>query len=286
MSRRAPEVFVLFLLLCVVWLLVGGAAGQTQPPRQLRVCADPNNLPFSNQHLEGFENKLADLIARELNASVQYIWRAQRRGFFRQTLHASVCDLVLGVPSGFARVLTTSPYYRSTYVFVYRKGQGLDIRSFDDPILRLVKIGVHMIGDDFANTPPAHALSHRDIISNVVGYSLYGDYTQANPPARIIAAVTAGEIDVAIVWGPFAGYFAPRQPVALAVVPVSPPVDRAFLPMVFDMALGVRKGEEAFRAELEEVLVRKRPEIDAILDAYGVPRVEGMRQSPAALQGR
>jgi quinoprotein dehydrogenase-associated probable ABC transporter substrate-binding protein len=279
-------IYVLFLLLCVVWLRVDSVESQGQSPRQLRVCADPNNLPFSNQQREGFENKIAGLIARELNATVQYTWWAQRRGFFRQTLNASLCDLVLGVPSGFERVLATRPYYRSTYVFVYRKGWGLDIRSFDDPLLRLVKIGVHMIGDDFANTPPAHALSHRNIISNVVGYSLYGDYTQANPPARIIDAVAAGEIDVAVVWGPFAGYFAPRQPVALAVVPVAPQVDRAFLPLVFDISFGVRKSEEAFRAELEEVLARKRPEIEAILDAYGVPRVEVVQQSPAALQGR
>jgi ABC-type amino acid transport substrate-binding protein len=170
-------------------------------------------------------------------------------------------------------VLTTSPYYRSSYVFVYRQDKQLPIRSLDDPILRHIRIGVQLIGDDYANTPPAHALANRHIIQYVVGYTVYGDYTQANPPARIIEAVATGKVDVAIVWGPLAGYFARRQPVPLDVVPVSPQLDPPSLPFVFDSSMGVRKGDEAFREELEEVLERRRPAIEAILDEYGVPRV-------------
>lgn len=248
----------------------------TASPRQthvLRVCADPNNLPFSNQKGEGFENKIAELIAREMDARVEYTWWAQRRGFFRNTLKGGMCDLVTGVPSGFEMAQTTAPYYRSTYVFVYRKDRGLDVRSFDDPVLRQLKIGVQMVGDDFNNTPPAHALTRRHIIENVRGYTLYGDYSKPNPPADIIAAVARGDVDVAVVWGPLAGYFAPRQRVALAVVPVSPQVDQPFLPFVFDIAMGVRRGDNSFRDEIEEVLERKRPEIERILDDYGVPRV-------------
>jgi mxaJ protein len=247
----------------------------------LRVCADPNNLPFSNDRLEGFENKIAELIAREMNLKVEYSWWAQRRGFFRNTLKAGTCDLVVGVPSSFELALTTSPYYRSSYVFVYRKDRHLNIRSFDDPVLRRIKIGVQMIGDDFANTPPAHALSNRHIIGNVRGYTLYGDYAEANPPARIIEAVARGEVDVAVVWGPLAGYFAGRQKAPLEVVPVSPEIDLPFLPFVYDISMGVRRGDDAFREELEAILARRRSEIEAVLDQYGVPRV-GRVESRAA----
>src|ERR687885_120401 len=148
------------------------------------------------------------------------------------------------------------------------------VRSLDDPALRTVKIGVQLIGNDGANSPPAHALARRRITDNVVGYSVYGDYAQPHPTARIIEAVAAGAVDVAVVWGPIAGYFARSQPVPLAVVPVTPSRDSPALPFVFDMALGVRRGEEAFRAELDAILHQRRPEINRILDAYGVPRVE------------
>jgi mxaJ protein len=261
---------------------------QTASPRQthvLRVCADPNNLPFSNERGEGFENKIAELIAADMGARVEYTWWAQRRGFFRSTLKAGMCDLVTGVPAGFELAQTTSPYYRSTYVFVYRKASGLDVRSFDDPVLRRVKIGVQMIGDDFSNAPPAHALTNRHIIGNVRGYTLYGDYSKPNPPADIIAAVARGEVDVAVVWGPLAGYFAPRQKAALAVVPVSPQVDVPFLPFVYDIAMGVRRGDNAFRDEIEEVLERRRDDIARILDSYGVPRVGAGNNTDGANAG-
>jgi quinoprotein dehydrogenase-associated probable ABC transporter substrate-binding protein len=253
---------------------------QTQPAQQqaserraLRVCADPNNLPFSNQKSEGFENKIAELIAREMKLPVEYTWWAQRRGFIRNTLKAGTCDVVIGVPSSYELALTTAPYYRSTYAFVYRKDRGLNVRSFDDAILRNVRVGVQMIGDDFANTPPAHALTNRHIIENVKGYSVYGDYSQANPPARIIEAVAKGDVDVAIVWGPLAGYFATRQRVPLEVVPVSPEIDLPHLPFVYDISIGVRRGESAFKDQLDEIINRKRPEIESILDEYGVLRV-------------
>jgi quinoprotein dehydrogenase-associated probable ABC transporter substrate-binding protein len=247
--------------------------GRAKPARRLRVCADPNNLPFSNRRLEGFENRIAELIAREMNATVEYVWWPQRRGFVRNTLKAARCEVIMGVPSSFELALTTAPYYRSTYVFVYRKDKGLEVRTFDDPVLRRARIGVQMIGDDFANTPPAHALSNRRIIRNVAGYTVYGDYAQENPPARIIEAVAKGEIDLAIVWGPLAGYFAKRQPVPLEVVPVSPQIDPPFLPFVYDISMGVRRGEDGLKEELERIIGRRRAEIDRTLDEYGVPRV-------------
>ncbi|MBA3894914.1 MAG: quinoprotein dehydrogenase-associated putative ABC transporter substrate-binding protein [Gemmatimonadales bacterium] len=242
-----------------------------QATRELRVCADPNNLPFSNERREGFENRIAELLAAELHAKLSYTWAPQWRGFIRKTLGSGECDVVMGVPSDFELAQPTDAYYRSTYVFVSRR-DGPSIHSLDDPALRRVRVGVHLIGDDYTNTPPAHALANRGIVDNVAGYPIYGDYSKANPPARIIEAVASGEIDVAMVWGPFAGYFAPRQSVPLRIVPVSPEVDPPALPFTFAISLGVRKGDDRLRGELDEVLRRRRIEIRKILDRYGVPQ--------------
>jgi mxaJ protein len=241
--------------------------------RELRVCADPNNLPFSNSRQEGFENKLADLIAKDLKAKVRYTWWAQRRGFIRNTLNAGKCDVVMGVPSSFELALATNSYYRSTYVFVTRQDRNLNVRSFDDPRLRTLRVGVHLVGDDGANTPPVHALSSRGVVGNVKGYMLAGDYSKPNPPARLIEAVSKGDVDIAIAWGPLAGYFAKTQSPRLILVPVSPAIDVPFLPEVYDISLAVRRSDKKLRAELDSVLEREREAISAILDQYGVPRV-------------
>jgi mxaJ protein len=239
--------------------------------RELRVCADPNNLPFSNDRLEGFENKIAALIAGDLDADVSYTWWAQRRGFIRNTLKANDCDLVAGTALGPPMVSPTKPYYRSTYVFVMRP-DAPEISSLDDPALRSLKVGVHLIGDDGFNVPPAHALAQRGIVSNVRGYSLYGDYREDNPPARLIEAVASGAIDVAIAWGPLGGYFAALQSPPLRVRPVHPAMDGP-LPMTFAIAMGVRRDDPSFKQEIEAVLQRRRVDIDSVLDAFHVPRV-------------
>jgi mxaJ protein len=246
-----------------------------RPLDTLRVCADPNNLPFSNRRGDGFENRIAEMLAREMNVRLEYTWWAQRRGFFRNTLKAGLCDVVIGVPAGFEMALTTAPYYRSTYVFVYRRDRGLKISSFDDDALRNLKIGVQMIGDDFSNTPPAHALTNRGIVGNVRGYMVYGDYSKENPATPIIDAVESGQIDVAVVWGPLAGYFARNQHVPLEIVPVKPEIDQPFLPFVYDISVGVRRGDQEFRDRIEQILQRKRPEIRNLLKEYGVPEVQG-----------
>jgi mxaJ protein len=247
--------------------------------RELRVCADPNNLPFSNERLEGFENRIVAIVADELRATPTYTWWAQRRGFVRSTLNAGLCDLVPGTARGVDMLRTTAPYYGSTYVFVTR-ADGPAVASLDDPLLRELRIGVQLIGDDGANTPPGHALARRDIVRNVRGYSLYGDYREPNPPARIVDAVARGEIDVALVWGPLAGYFAPRQPVALRIAPVQPQDDGARLPMRFEVSMGVRKQDRELAAEIDAALQRRRPEIDAVLESYRVPRVPLSEKEP------
>jgi mxaJ protein len=256
---------------------LGAAACAVAPAqaevRELRVCADPNNLPFSNSRLEGFENKLADLVARDLKAKVTYTWWAQRRGFIRNTLNTRDCDVVMGVPSSFELALTTNPYYRSSYVFVTRADRNIDVRSFDDPLLKTLRIGVHLAGDDGANTPPVHALSSRQIVGNLRGYMLAGDYRRENPPARLIEAVESGEVDIAVAWGPLAGYFAKHSRVPLKLVPVSPAIDLPFLPQVYDISLAVRRDDKKLKAELDTVLHRERHRITALLGEYGVPLV-------------
>ncbi|HYG28777.1 MAG TPA: quinoprotein dehydrogenase-associated putative ABC transporter substrate-binding protein [Allosphingosinicella sp.] len=241
--------------------------------RELRVCADPNNLPFSNRAGEGLENKLVDLVARDLGARVSYTWWAQRRGNVRETLNEGLCDVIPGVASELEMLATTRPYYRSSYVAVTRADRQLDIRSFDDPRLRDLRIGVQMVGDDFSNTPPAHALARRGIVRNVRGYMIYGDYSRPNPQASIVAAVAAGDVDVAFVWGPVAAYFSRSQPVPLTVSPVyASSAER--MPMNFAVSMGTRRRDRELRDELDGILSRRAGEIGALLEQYRVPRAD------------
>lgn len=251
--------------------LCSGVLAAAPTDRELRVCADPDNLPFSNRAGEGFENRIAEVVAADLGASVRYTWHPQRKGFVRQTLKAGVCDLVVGVPAGYGPMLTTSPYYRSSYVFVYAKNGNLSLRTFDDAPLQKLRIGLHAFGDDGANSPAAHALAQRGIAGNVVGFTILD--TNDSPSGRIIEAVARGEIDVAIVWGPFAGYFARQQGVPLAVVPVDSNGSSAQMPFAYDISMGMRHGDVSFKDEIESVLVRRRAEIAKVLDDFRVPRV-------------
>ena len=188
--------------------------------RVLRVCADPNNLPFSNQAEQGFENRVAEVLARRLGATLEYTWWSERKGFIKNSLDAYRCDVVIGVPADLESVLTTKPYYRSTYVFASRKDRDLKLSSLSDPRLANWRIGMHIVGDDYA--PPAQALARRGLSANLVGYSLFGPYGEPDPPSKLVTAVARGDIDVAIIWGPFAGYFAKQESVALDITPVSP----------------------------------------------------------------
>jgi mxaJ protein len=239
----------LSLLLCATACF---GAGQ----RVLRVCADPNNMPFSNERAEGFENRLAELVARELGARVEYTWYAPGRGYLRNSLNAELCDVVMGVPSALDTVAVTRPYYRSTYVFVSRN---LGIQSVDDPRLKKMRIGVQMIAEDYV--PPSYALADNGLSGNVVGYS-------SRAPARLVEAVSAGDVDVAVIWGPFAGYFAPK---GLEIAPVSPAMYRE-IPFTYEMSVGVRKSDTALKAELDRVIGAQCGAIQKLLDDYRVPR--------------
>jgi mxaJ protein len=208
-----------------------------------------------------------------MHAELQYVWHAQRRGFFRETMDQGDCDLALGAPMDFERALSTRPYYRSCYMFVTRKDRNLTIESMDDPRLKSLTIGVQLIGDDGVNTPPAHALAARGIINNVVGYSVYGDYSQPNPPARIIEGVANGDVDVAIVWGPLAGYFAPRQKTKLELTPLTGKDPMSGMSFTFEIGAGIKRGNTKLRDEVNNILADHQAEIDSILDRYGVPRL-------------
>ncbi|HYJ33492.1 MAG TPA: substrate-binding domain-containing protein [Candidatus Binatia bacterium] len=280
MKRTLAVSVWLGLALVASGVSCAAAAGQAAPragspdsSRTLCVCADPNNLPFSNDKEQGFENEIAKLVAKDLGRDLRYYWWAQRRGFIRNTLNAHACDVVLGLPAHFELALTTRPYYRSTYVFVTRRDRNLALRSLDDARLRSLRIGAHMIGDDYASLPPVQALARRGI-TGITGYSIYGDYSRPNPPANLIDAVASGDLDVAVAWGPTAAYFARRSSVPLSVTPIPPDVQPGAPPFAFDIAMGVRKGDAALKAALDDVIEKRGKQIRKILERYDVPLAE------------
>lgn len=242
-------------------------------PNKLRVCADPNDLPFSNSHQQGFENKLANLVASDLGMTVSYEWFPQLNGFFRKTLKAGRCDVVMSVPSSFDEALPTRPYYRSTYVFVSRRDRHLDLHSFDDPALKALRIGVQVVGGEEGSLPPAQALSHRGLMRNVSAFNIVGNLSMPNPPAELIDAVANGDVDVAVVWGPLAGYFARQSSVPLDVVPVCAGTRDAGIPFEFAISMGVRRNDTAMQQKLNDFLERRQKDVRRLLESYGVPLV-------------
>jgi mxaJ protein len=247
MSSRSSGLFVAAL---VCALPVHG--------NELRVCAEPDNLPYSHQNETGFENRIARLLADELKATLAYTWSLQRRAFVRKT--AGLCDVFVGVPSDFERLLTTKPYYRSSYVFVG------PLQSFHDPRLKTLRIGVQLIGDDLAATPGGHALAMRGAIDNVTGFPVYGESPAAQ---RIVEAIAQGKLDAGVVWGPAVGEFAFAKNLQMreAIAPQGFP-----LPLQFSISIGVRRGQGALREALDAALERRRDQINAVLDEYHVPR--------------
>jgi quinoprotein dehydrogenase-associated probable ABC transporter substrate-binding protein len=246
-----------------------GASPRAQSP--LRVCADPNNMPFSNAHGDGFENRIATLVAQSLQRPLAYYWFPQRRGFVRNSLNAGQCDVVIGVPAQYGLLQPTRSYYRSSYAFVTRHDRHLRIDSFDAPSLKRLTIGIQISGDDYNNPPAAQALAVRHIIENVRGFPIYGDYSRPDPQREIVDAVADGRIDVAVVWGPLAGYYARREPVPLDVTPVAATGEGELSTFAFDIAMGVRRDDQALRQALDGIISRRGADIRRILQAYGVP---------------
>lgn len=239
--------------------------------RTLRVCADPNNLPFSNRTGQGLENQLAQLIAHDLSADLKYVWFSERKNFLKNSLNANLCDVVLGVPVDVGDALLTRPYYRSTYVVVTKADRGLKIDSLYDPGLKDLRIGLHIVEDDYA--PPGHLLAAEGLSSQIVGYSLYGAYGEANPPARLIDAVAKNEVDLAIVWGPFAGYFAKKTLIRLAIQPVSP-IRFQMIPFTYSIGVAVRKGDVGLQSAIQQVLDKECQRIRTLVQEYAFPSPE------------
>jgi len=252
------------LVLAVIFLIV--IVTRTQA-RELRVCADPNNMPFSNMKQEGYENRIAAIVAKDLRAHLVYVWQRMGRGFVREYLGKSRCDLLIGIPSNYRPVLTTTPYYRSAYVFVSRRGQKFDLASgFDSPELQRLRIGVQVLEEEY--TPPGEALARRGLQRAIFGFDTTGDGADS-----IIRAVATGQVDLAVVWGPLAGYFGKKYRGGLTLKLVEPEVDPPGLPFTFAISMGVRKGNIALRDELETILARRQSEIRRILDQYGIPQL-------------
>jgi mxaJ protein len=255
-------------------VLAGPAQAQRPAPPKpglLRVCADADNLPFSNQKGEGYENKIAELVAKQWNSKLEYVWWPIRRGYYRM-LNGTYCDLVIESPVGLDMAGTTKPYYRSGYMFLSRKGSGLeDINSLADPRLKKLKIGVNLfVSTDGEHSPPEMALSRYGVVGNLTGYSTA--YDETTRPEDIINGVAKKDVDLAIVWGPMAGYFVKKSSVPLVLTPI--PVERdtaTGYPMQYNIGMAVRRKDREFRDSLQKVIDGKAPEIQALLQEYGVP---------------
>lgn len=264
-------------LLALAALALPGSAGAQEPtlrpnvekPGVLRVCADPDNMPASNQKGEGFENKIAELIAKEWNATLQYAWWPVRRGFFARALNGRYCDIAITAPAGLDIAATTRPYFRSAYVIVYRKDSGLNLTSLNDTTWKRLKIGVNLLNSDAENTPPAMALSAHGVVGNLVGFTTFFS-EERDRPEDIINAVVNKKVDAAIVWGPIAGYFGKRSPVPLVMNPVLED-SASGIPFAFSMGMATRRRDRELRDSLQKVIDTKGPEIQAILREYGVP---------------
>jgi len=279
--RRRGLTAVAVMLVFVAGMPVAIAQDQPQDGAQakvLRVCQDPNNLPFSNKAEQGLENRIAGLFAKKLGWKLEHTWYPQRMGFIRNTLRAKVpdtdqykCDLVTGVATGFELGLTTKPYYRSTYAMAYLKGHGLDsvqapedLLKIDPAKLRSLRIGV------FAKTPAVDWLLKNGLIDQMVSYQHQTGDPDQYPGQIIDRDLVNGTVDVAIAWGPIVGYFAKHAAgTPIAVVPFRP--DATGLRYDFSIAMAVRHGDKPLRDRINTLIDSSRPEIQALLDEFGVP---------------
>jgi quinoprotein dehydrogenase-associated probable ABC transporter substrate-binding protein len=260
--RCAFLVGLLGALLCCT----GTAAAQRAElvePDMLKVCADPNNLPFSDENREGFENKIAELIGVELGRKVDYTWFPQVIGFVRNTLSAHLCDLVMGTVAGDEIMQTTNPYYFTTYVILYRSDKGLAIETLDNPRLKTLRLGV------VAGTPPSDLLARYDLMSLTKPYALTVDTRAQSPTHEMVRDVVDGTIDVGFLWGPIAGYWRKHDALPVTLVPLQNQPGAAR--MAYHIAMGVRANEPEWRRTINAVILKRQTEITAILREYGVP---------------
>lgn len=237
-------------------------------PKVLRVCADPNNLPFSNQAGEGFENKIAELVAKKLGKELAYAYYPGATGFVRNTLNAHLCDVILGIPQGNDLVQPTNPYYRTTYAAVIRAGSDLDgLKTLSDPRLKEKNRHIGLV----ANTPPGNILAVNGLLGSVKPYPLMVDTRFDSSGAAMIKDLEKGDIDLALLWGPIAGYYAKKSSQRLTVTPL---VDESGARMSFRIAFGVRHSDQNWKRELNQLIAQSQDEIEKILIDYGIPLLD------------
>jgi len=264
-------------------LIMPGAASAQQPgrdsrdnmelsielvdPKVLRVCADPHNLPFSNEKLEGFENKLAELFAKKLDKSLAYTWFPQATGFVRQTLGAHRCDVIMGFPQGDDLVQSTNPYYRTAYAFIFKPGSDLEgIDALSDERLKSKRIGI------VAGTPAATYLAMNGLLARAKPYALMVDTRIDSSAEAMVKDLKSGEIDVGILWGPMAGYYAKQENPALRVVPILK--ESGGPRLAYRLAMGVRAADQAWKRQLNRLIQENQSEINHLLIGYGVPLLD------------
>jgi mxaJ protein len=237
-----------------------------EDPGAFRVCAPKDNLPFSNEKGEGFENKIAEVLAKDLGKKLEYFFFYDRQGFYRNTLKANRCDVVIGTASGADMTLNSKPYYRSGYVFVYKKSSGYDIKDYDSPDLKKAMIGV--VGE----SPPSRPLSDKGLMEHSRPYRMQRDLNL--PPSFLIDDLVKGDIDVAVVWGPIGGYFAKKAPVDL-VVALAPEYAETNVhgKEYWNISVGVRRKDKDRIAMINGALERQKDAINKILDDFGIPHV-------------
>ena len=244
-----------------------GIGAELVDPHVFRVCADPSDLPFSNHARQGFENRIAAVIAKDLGKRVGFTWQPQVFGFLRITLYDYRCDVVMGISQGSTRVENSNAYYRSVYSLIYRRHSKFDgISSLEDPRLKGARIGV------IAGTPPATILAENNLLDHVHAYELSVNLQFFAPAQHLVQDLEQKKIDVGILWGPIAGYFAKHSDGKLAIAPLLH--ESAAAPMAFSIVMGVRNGEDAWRRQLNAAIAHEQPEITRILESYGVPLVD------------
>ena len=241
-------------------------AGAESPVWELVVCADPSARPTSHRDETGYDNRVAKVLADELGARLTFHWIPQERTLMSDALRTGVCDAVVGVAEGTGWVLTTLIYYRGPCVFVYRTNEDYGVFTFDDPILRDLRIGIQPV-----DSPPNHALMTRGLGGNIIIETRYLlGAGREDPLETIVAAVAEGDIDVAVMWGPAAGFYAGRQSVELTVTP-TPPFEPPLIQMYINIAIGVRFGDEGLRDLLDIAIVNRRDEIQMIFAEARIP---------------
>ena len=243
-----------------------GEVRRVEDPTEFKVCADPDNLPYSNLKLEGFEDAIAKLIADELGKKLSFQYAYYRQGFLRNTLNANRCDVVMSTTADNDTMLTSKPYYRSTHVFVYRKDSGYDIKNWDSPDLKKGIIGI------VGQSPESRPLSDHNLMGNARPYRIQRDLNF--PPSQMVDDLVKGEIDVAVMWGPIGGYFAKKASIPLVVVPI-PEYEKVNIKgkTEWNISIGVRKKDKERIAEINKVIEKRRKDIEKILDDYGIPHL-------------